>query len=65
MREELKSILEEHGIYGEDVESVLSAVADMLNFVADKIKTEEPYATNTIRDFEKTAYNVFSLSNYL
>lgn len=65
MREELNSILEEHGIYGEDVETVLTAVADMLDFVADKIKKEEPYATNTIKDIERAAYEVFSLTNNL
>lgn len=65
MREEFKNILEEHGIYGEDVEAILSAVADMLNFVADKIKAEEPYAVTTIKDIEHTAYEVFSLTDYL
>ena len=65
MREELNSILEEHGIYGEDVEAVLTAVSDMLDFVADKIKKEEPYAINTIKDIEKAAYEVFSLTNNL
>ena len=65
MKEELNNILEEHGIYGEDVEAILSAVSDMLSFVADKIKAEKPYATNTIKDIEKASYEVFSLTNYL
>ena len=65
MREEFRNILNEHGIHGEDIEAILYAVSDMLNFVADKIKVEEPYAVTTIRDIERTAYEVFSLTDYL
>ena len=65
MREKFESILKEHGIYEEDIEEILCAVSDMLNFVADKTKEEEPYATNSIDRLEKAAYEVFSLANDL
>ena len=65
MREKFEYILKEHGIYGEDIEEILFAVSDMLNFVADKTKSEESYATNSIDRLEKAAYEVFSLANEL
>lgn len=65
MKEKFEAILKEHGIYGEDAEEILYAVNDMLLFVADKIKKEEPYATITIDRFEKAAYEVYSLASYL
>lgn len=65
MNEIFEAILKEHGIYGEDAEEILYAVNDMLLFVADKIKKEEPYATNTINRLEKAAYEVYSLASDL
>lgn len=65
MKDEFKKILEEHRIYFEDVEEILFAVSDMLNLVADKTKKEEPYAVNTIKHLESSAYEVFSLANDL
>ena len=62
MKEKFESILIEHEIYGEDAEEILYAVHDMLIVTADKIKKEEPYATNTIDRMEKAAYEVFSLA---
>ncbi len=65
MREKFESILEEHGIYGEDVEEILYAVSDMLDYVADKIKEDESYATTSIDELGKASYAVFSLANDL
>lgn len=65
MREKFESILEEHGIYGEDVEEILYAVSDMLDYVANKIKEDEPYATTSIDELGKASYTVFSLANDL
>ena len=62
MREKFEEILQEHGIFGEDPEEILYAVQDMLEFVADKTKREEPYAVNNIDRLEKAAYEVFSLA---
>lgn len=62
MKEKFESILKEHGIYGEDVEKILYAVQEMLEYVADKTKEKEPYATNSIDRLESAAHEVFSLA---
>lgn len=63
MKKKFEEILESHGIFGEDVESILYAVSDMLTFVADKTKQEEPYATTSISNLEKAAYEIFSIAS--
>ena len=65
MREDFEKILREHGIYGEDVEEILYAVSDLLDFVADKMKKEEPYATNSIKRIEEASHEIFNLANDL
>ena len=65
MREKFESILEKHGIYGEDPEEILYAVQDMFECVIDEIKEKEPYAVVTIRNLENAAYEVFSLAGDL
>lgn len=65
MQEKFNEILKQHGIYGEDVEDVLSAVSDMLDLVAEKTRQEEPYAVNSIDRMEKAAYEVYSLLDML
>lgn len=65
MREKFKEILEDHEIYGEDVEEILYAVSDILDYVADDMKKKMPYATNSIDRLKKAAYEVYSLVNEL
>lgn len=65
MKEKFEEILKEHGIYGEDVEEILYAVSDMLNYAADKTRKEEPYAVNSIDRVEKAAYEVWNLVSEL
>lgn len=65
MKEKFEWILHNHGIYAEDVKEILYAVSDMLEYAAEKIKQEEPYAVNSIRKLEDAAYQVFALSNEL
>ncbi len=62
MKEKFESILKDHGIYGEDVEEILYAVSEMLDYMADKTREEEPYATNTIDRIEAAAREVFDLT---
>lgn len=62
MREKFEEILKEHGIYGEDPEEILYAVHDMLCFIADETKENEPYAVNSIDRLEKAAYEVYNLA---
>ena len=64
MKEKFKTILEEHGVYGEDVEEVLYAVREMMECATEKLKETEPYATVTIREMETSAYHVTELTNY-
>lgn len=64
MREKFNQILEKHGIY-EDVEEILYAVSDMLEFVAEETRKNEPYATNSIERAKTAAHEVWSLSNDL
>jgi len=61
MKDKFQEILNNHGIYGEDVENVLVAVHDMLILMADKTKKEYPYATVSINKLENAAYEVFNL----
>lgn len=65
MREKFEEILHNNGICGESVENVICAVHDMLAYVADKLETEEPYATTTINTLNNAAYEVFDLLNKL
>lgn len=68
MKEKFESILNNHGIYGEDVEQVLFAVHDMFAFMADKTYEEEPcspYAHELVKKYNSTAYEVFCLRNVL
>lgn len=62
MREKFDEILKRHGIYGEDVEEILYSVQEMLKYVAEETKKNEPYATNSIERMETAACEVFSLS---
>lgn len=63
--DKFENILKEHGIYGENIEEILYAVSDMLNYEADKTKQDEPYVTNTIERLEKAALEVYDLANEL
>ena len=65
MKEKFENILNEHGIYGEDIEQILFAVHDMFALMADKTYDEEPNAHETIRKYNDTAYTVFCLRDVL
>lgn len=62
MREKFNEILKNHGIYEEDVEEILYAVQDMLEYVAEETKRNEPYATNSIERMEMAASEIYNLS---
>lgn len=48
MRNNFEVLLRKHDIYGQDIETILAAVSDMLFLVAEETKKNEPYAINTI-----------------
>ena len=65
MKEKFESILEEHGIYGEDVEEILYAVREMMEYATKKLKETEPYAIVTIGQMENSAYYITELTNLI
>lgn len=62
MREKFNEILERHGVYGEDAEEILYSVQEMLEYVVEEIRQNEPYATNSIERMETAAREVFNLT---
>lgn len=62
MKKEFENILNEHGIYGEDVEEILYAVQDMIEAVINETKEKEPYATNSIERLEIASREIFNLT---
>lgn len=65
MREKFDQILKKYNIYEEDVSDILNAVYDMLVFVAEETKRNEPYATNSIERLESAAHEVWNLTTDL
>lgn len=65
INDKFNEILKEHGIYGEDTKDVLNAVFDMLTYIADDTKKNEPDATNSIERLEIAAYEVWNLTTDL
>ena len=58
MKEKFENILNEHGIYGEDIEQILFAVHDMFALMADKTFEEEPYAKETVKEYAPLPFNL-------
>ena len=65
MRTKFEEILHNNGIYGEDLESILTSVQEMLEYAADDTKEKEPYATNSIARYKMAAQEVFGLISEL
>lgn len=63
--ENLKEIMKRYCILDCEVEDVIYFIQDLLEFQADEIKTNEPYATNSIRRLEEAAREVYGLLDYL
>jgi hypothetical protein len=64
-KEQLKEIMNRHCIVGCEVEDVIYFVQDLLEFQADELKENEPYATRSIERLESAAREVWDLLNYL
>ena len=62
---QLKEIMNKHCIVGCEVEDAIYFVQDLLEFQADEVKETEPYATNSIRRLQETAWEVGDLIDYL
>lgn len=65
MKEKFEKILEDNGIYGENVIDILSAVSEMFEHLADKTIKDYPYATETAEQYEKIAAEIFALTTEL
>ena len=61
MRDRFEKILNQHGVYGEDVVEILFAVSDMLELSADDLEKNEPYAVITIKRLREAAHDVWEL----
>ena len=62
---QLKEIMNKHCIVGCEVEDVIYFVQDLLEFRADELKENEPYATRGIDQLEAAAREVWNLIDYL
>ena len=65
MEDKFKQILEDHGIYGEDVTEVLYAVCDIFEYMANETKKNEPYAIKAIDRYETVSKEISMLINGL
>ena len=64
-REHFKEIMRQHCIVDCEVEDIIYFVQDLLEFRADEIKKNEPYATKGIYRLEEAAREVYDLLEYL
>jgi hypothetical protein len=64
-KEQLKEIMRKYCILDCDVEDAIYFIQDLLEFQANELKQNEPYATNSIRRLEEAAWEVGDLLDYL
>lgn len=64
-KEKFKEIMKKNGILSCEVEDVIYFIQELLEFQADELKVNEPYATNSIRRLEEAAREVGDLLDYL
>lgn len=62
---ELDKIMKENYIFPAEVDDAIQFVQDLLEFRADEIEKNEPYATNTIRRLREAAHEVWKLQDYV
>lgn len=62
---ELKKIMADNYIFESEVDDAIQFVQDLLEFRADEIEKNEPYATNTIRRLREAAHEVWELQDYV
>ena len=64
-REQFKEIMKRHCIVDCEVEDAIYFIQDLLEFQADEIKENEPYAIRAIDRLESAAREVCDLIDYL
>ena len=63
--EQLKNIMDRNLIVSCEIFDAIAFVTELLEFQAEEIKANEPYATRTIRDIESAANIVYNLQDYV
>lgn len=63
--EQFEEIMRKHCIVNCEVEDVIYFIQDLLEFQADELKKNEPYAIRSIRELEEAARIVYDLLEYL
>lgn len=61
----VKEILDNNGLYAEDVEDVLHAAAELIQLLCDYTKENEPHAVNAIAEYERIEQKVYHLGDEL
>lgn len=64
-KEQFKKIMKDNCILDCDVEDAIYFVRDLLEFQADEVKENEPYATRSINELINAAREVDDLMTYL
>lgn len=62
---ELDKIMKDNYIFPSEVDDAIQFVQDLLEFQADEIEQNEPYATNAIRRLREAAHEVWDLQDYI
>ena len=62
---ELDKIMKENYIFPSEIDDVIQFVQDLLEFQANEIEKNEPYATNAIRRLREAAHEVWELQDYV
>lgn len=60
-KSELKELMNKHGIIECELNDVCNFVSELLHRKAREIEQMEPYATKTIAELDKAAYEAFVL----
>ena len=64
-RNELTNLQMKYSIVDVEIEDAIDFVRDLLEFQAEELKRNEPYATQTINRIESAAYVVGCLNDYI
>ena len=62
---ELDKIMKENYIFPSELDDVIQFVQDLLEFQANELEQNEPYAINTIRRLRDAAHGVWRLQEYV
>jgi len=62
---ELYKIMGENYIFPSEVDDAIQFVQDLLEFQANELEKNEPYATTSIRRLREAAHEVWELQEYV